>query len=205
MKMQVYRRELIIDKMVVDPLRASCTIPGVSASEVANYFFDKETRLQWDGTVESVDVVETLAVDTVVFHQLHKRVWPATQRETLFCSHMCVLTDAPRPTDMVGDSVMVFNFSIDHDKVPVSQNIQECRYIYIYILMRYLKDLIGLKAQSMDSVLIVMLDFMNHGRDSSSIAFQYLFLEAVAFFLFLFSFFVCNYKIVYNLITVTGP
>ena len=54
---------------------------GISAHEVIDFFFDKETRLEWEGTLESVDVVETLAEDSIIFHQLHKRVWPSTQRE----------------------------------------------------------------------------------------------------------------------------
>ncbi len=106
--------------MVVDPLRASYTVPGLSALEMVKYFYDKDTRLTWDGTVETVEVVETLSEDTVVFHQLHKRVWPSTQRETLFCSHLCTLTNAPRPDNMVGHTIMACNFSVDHDKVPVS-------------------------------------------------------------------------------------
>ena len=98
-----------------------CTHPtqGISAREVIDFFFDKETRLEWEGTLESVDVVETLAEDSIIFHQLHKRVWPSTQRETLYCSHLCQLTNAPRPDNMVGHTWMVCNFSVEHDKVPV--------------------------------------------------------------------------------------
>ena len=117
---QVYRRELEEDNVVVDPLRASYMVPGVTAREVVQHFFDKDTRLSWDGMLETVDVVETLAEDTIIFHQLHKRVWPSTQRETLYCSHMCTLTNAPIPDNMVGHTWMVCNFSIDHDKIPVS-------------------------------------------------------------------------------------
>ena len=64
-------------------------------------------------------MVETLAEDSIVFHQLHKRVWPSTQRETLFCSHLCQLTNAPCPENMAGHTWMVCNFSMEHDKVPV--------------------------------------------------------------------------------------
>ncbi len=117
---QVYRRELEVDNVVVDPLRASYLVPRVTAQEVIHHFFDKDVRLSWDGMVESVDVVEILADDTLIFHQLHKRVWPSTQRETLFCSHKCILTDAPVPDNMVGHTWMVCNFSVDDDKVPVS-------------------------------------------------------------------------------------
>ena len=96
---------------------------GISANEVINFFFDKETRLEWEGTLESVDIVEALTEDTIIFHQLHKRVWPSTQRETLFCSHLCTLPNAPRPENMVGHTWMVCNFSIDHDDVPVSLSV----------------------------------------------------------------------------------
>ncbi len=95
-------------------------LQGISAQEVINFFFDKETRLEWEGTLESVETVETLAEDTVVFHQLHKRVWPSTQRESLFCSHLCTLNGAPRPENMIGHTWMVCNFSMDHDRVPVN-------------------------------------------------------------------------------------
>jgi len=95
-------------------------LQGISANEVINFFFDKETRLEWEGTLESVDLIETLTEDTMIFHQLHKRVWPSTQRETLFCSHLCTLPNAPHPENMVGHTWMVCNFSTDHDKVPVS-------------------------------------------------------------------------------------
>ena len=105
------------------PLPLSPPSQGISANEVINFFFDKETRLEWEGTLESVDIVEALTEDTIIFHQLHKRVWPSTQRETLFCSHLCTLPNAPRPENMVGHTWMVCNFSIDHDDVPVSRSV----------------------------------------------------------------------------------
>lgn len=74
----------------------------------------------FSGTVESFKVLDKLAEDSVVFHQLHKRVWPSTQRETVFCSHICMLTNAPRPENMVGHTWMVCNFSMEHPSVPVS-------------------------------------------------------------------------------------
>ncbi len=116
----MYRRELEEDKVVIDPLRASYTVLGVTAREVVNHFFDKDIKLSWDGTLETVDVVETLSEDTLILHHLHKRIWPSTQRETLYCTHMCTLTGVPTPENMVGHTWMICNFSIDHDKVPVS-------------------------------------------------------------------------------------
>lgn len=100
-----------------------------------NFFFDKETRLEWEGTLESVNIVETLTEDTIIFHQLHKRVWPSTQRETLFCSHLCILPNAPRPENMVGHTWMVCNFSIDHDDVPVSPSVLvHCSFEYLALV-----------------------------------------------------------------------
>ena len=72
------------------------------------------------GTIESFEVLETLAEDSIIFHQFHKRVWPSTQRETVFCSHLCTLTNAPQAKDMIGHTWMVSNFSIDHPQAPVS-------------------------------------------------------------------------------------
>eukprot|EP00731_Ephydatia_muelleri_P016776 Em0009g1200a len=121
--MKVYRRELEEGGVVVDPLKASYTVRGITAREVISYFFDKETRLEWEGTLESVKVVEKLSEDTLIFHQLHKRMWPSTQRETLFCSHLCTLTDCPRPEYTVGHTWMVCNFSMDHPDVPPSSKL----------------------------------------------------------------------------------
>lgn len=81
------------------------------------------------GTLESVKQVEMLAEDTYVYHQLHKRVWPSTQRETLFASHLCTLHNAPHPDNMVGHTWMVCNFSINRDDIPV-----RCRVVHLYIL-----------------------------------------------------------------------
>lgn len=59
----------------------------------------------------------------MIFHHLHKRVWPSTQRETVFVSHHCILNGELRPENMVGHTHMVCNFSIDHPAVPVSQQL----------------------------------------------------------------------------------
>ena len=92
----------------------------MSAREIASYFFEYDTRLEWESTIESATILEALSEDTVVFHQLHKRVWPSTQRETVFCSHICTLPNAPREENQVGHTWMVGNFSVDHPAAPVS-------------------------------------------------------------------------------------
>jgi collagen type IV alpha-3-binding protein len=118
--MKVYRRELEEDGVVVDPLKAQYIVKGLSGLEMARYFYEKDSRLEWEGTIESFNVLETLAEDTILFHQLHKRIWPSTQRETVFCSHLCTLVNAPTTDNTIGHTWMVCNFSIDHPSVPVT-------------------------------------------------------------------------------------
>lgn len=38
-------------------------------------------------------VVETIRDDTLVFHQVHKRIWPTSQRDALFWSHITRVPD----------------------------------------------------------------------------------------------------------------
>ena len=39
-------------------------------------------------TLENVQILEKVSEDTLVFLQTHKRIWPASQRDALFWSHM---------------------------------------------------------------------------------------------------------------------
>lgn len=69
-------------------------------------------------TVVKVNVVETLDTNTVVLHQLHKKVWPAAQRESLFWSH---LEDISHQKDEDAyDAWIVCNHNVERDDVPVS-------------------------------------------------------------------------------------
>lgn len=73
-------------------------------------------RMEWEGTLDSTNVVETVAEDTVITHQIHKRVWPTTQRDTVFWSH---IRHIPSKTDKASDIWIVCNYSMDHEKVSV--------------------------------------------------------------------------------------
>ena len=68
-------------------------------------------------TLESMDVVERFAEDTIIVHQLLKRVWPSTQREIVFLSALRTLP--PRCPDEQGDGYVVCNVSVDHPAAPV--------------------------------------------------------------------------------------
>lgn len=87
-EMRLYKRELEIDGLVCDPLKAVHTVRGVSAHEVCHQFFSPDVRFDWENTLESMKVVEEVNPNTLLFHQVHKRVWPAAQRDTVFWSHI---------------------------------------------------------------------------------------------------------------------
>ncbi|XP_054277748.1 ceramide transfer protein-like isoform X2 [Macrosteles quadrilineatus] len=109
-EMKMYRREEEVNGLVVDPLKACHVVKGVTGREMCHYFFSPQYRHEWESTVEQMTVVETIREDTLVFHQVHKRVWPTSQRDALFWSHM---TRVPDPQDRdAGDIWVVVNNSL---------------------------------------------------------------------------------------------
>lgn len=75
-----------------------------------NYFFS--------ATLDSSTVVEKIDENTLIFYQVHKRIWPASQRDAIFWSHKkCV----PNHTDAEGQEIWtVTNHSVDLQEFPVS-------------------------------------------------------------------------------------
>ncbi|XP_045501753.1 ceramide transfer protein isoform X2 [Colias croceus] len=108
--MRMYRREMEVDGMVMDPLKAMHKVRGVSAREMCHYFFNPRYRYEWETTLETMNIVEAVSSDTLVFHQTFKRIWPASQRDALFWSHVRA---APRNT------YAVTNHSTAHRDYPV--------------------------------------------------------------------------------------
>lgn len=86
--MRMYRREMEVDGMVMDPLKAMHKVHGVSAREMCHYFFNPRYRYEWETTLETMNIVEAISSDAIVFHQTFKRIWPASQRDALFWSHV---------------------------------------------------------------------------------------------------------------------
>lgn len=79
-------------------------------------------------TVEQVTILENVSEDTKVFLQIHKRVWPSTQRDALFWSHK---RQVPDPQDPDGQSIwIVCNNSTDHKNAPVRISFVK-KYMYI--------------------------------------------------------------------------
>ncbi|KAI7697277.1 Collagen type IV alpha-3-binding protein [Sarcoptes scabiei] len=87
-ELRLYKRELEVDGLVCDPLKAVHTVSGVTPHEVCHQFFSPEVRFTWENTLDSMRVIENINPNTLVFHQTHKRVWPAAQRDTVFWSHI---------------------------------------------------------------------------------------------------------------------
>ncbi|XP_065837104.1 ceramide transfer protein-like [Oscarella lobularis] len=123
--MKIYRRDLEEGGVVLDPLKAQHTIPGITARELCQYFFDKDCKKEYDATIDTVRILEKLNRYTTIYHQLHKRVWPSSQRDTCFVSHMRPVKPH-RDFDVNGESHgwMVCNFSIDHDQAPSNKYIR---------------------------------------------------------------------------------
>jgi collagen type IV alpha-3-binding protein len=67
-----------------------------------------------------MNIVETLDPNTVVLHQLHKRVWPTAQRESLFWSHLEEVKDQ-KDIDAL-DCWVVCNHNVDRDDVPLTNS-----------------------------------------------------------------------------------
>ena len=69
-------------------------------------------------TLEQMTILENISDDTTVFLQIHKRVWPASQRDALFWSHRRQVPDSQDPEAQ--NIWIVCNNSCEHANAPVS-------------------------------------------------------------------------------------
>uniref|UniRef100_A0A8D2H0N4 Ceramide transfer protein n=1 Tax=Urocitellus parryii TaxID=9999 RepID=A0A8D2H0N4_UROPR len=117
-EMKVYRREVEENGIVLDPLKATHAVKGVTGHEVCNYFWNVDVRNDWETTIENFHVVETLADNAIIIYQTHKRVvWPASQRDVLYLS---AIRKIPALTENDPETWIVCNFSVDHDSAPLN-------------------------------------------------------------------------------------
>ncbi|KAF5272535.1 hypothetical protein FQA39_LY07859 [Lamprigera yunnana] len=115
-EMRMYRREEEIDGMVVDPLKAVHVVRGITGHEVCHYFYGPQYRYDWETTLEQMTVLETISEDACIFLQTHKRIWPASQRDVIFWSHIRQL---PNNQDRDGPDIWsVVNHSTEHKDHP---------------------------------------------------------------------------------------
>lgn len=120
-EMKIFRRELEENGVVLDPLKAVHTVQGITGHELCKYFWDPAVRMEWEGTLDSSRMIEALSDDTLLFHQIHKRVWPSAQRDTCFWSHIrSVPHKQIKPNDNSTDidDWIVVNYSTTHDAAP---------------------------------------------------------------------------------------
>lgn len=130
-EMKMYRREEEVNGMVIDPLKACHVVKGVTGHEVCEYFFNPQYRLEWEATLETTTVLEKIADDTLLFLQVHKRIWPASQRDALFWSHM---RHVPDDKDQDGHDIwVVCNNSIDIPDLPA--NTGKCVRLYLTVCL----------------------------------------------------------------------
>ncbi|KAH0540735.1 ceramide transfer protein isoform X1 [Cotesia glomerata] len=127
--MRMYRREEEADGLVVDPLKACHVVKGVTAREVCQIFFSPEYRSGWETTLEDMTIAETISNDTLVFLQTHKRIWPASQRDALFWSHIRSVPDDQDPD--ASDLWIVCNHSTEHPQYPPNSN--KCVRVYLTV------------------------------------------------------------------------
>ena len=75
---------------------------------------------RWEHTIDSMSVLEEINPDTLVFLQVHKRVWPTAQRDAVFWSHMRkVEVSREEQQQGVVDAWIVCNKSCDHATAPL--------------------------------------------------------------------------------------
>ncbi|KAG1652574.1 Collagen type IV alpha-3-binding protein [Nymphon striatum] len=121
-EMKLYKREVVEQGMVCDPLKAVHTVKGVTGHEICHYFYEPAYRFDWEISVEDVNIIEKINDDTLVFHQVFKRVWPASQRDAVFWSY---ITRVPNEDDQDAQDIwIVCNNSIDHPDAPVTKAVR---------------------------------------------------------------------------------
>ena len=117
-ELKLFRTELIKDGVVCDPMKAVHKVRGVTGRELCYYFWETSCRKEWDHTIDELNVLEEVDDATVIIHQIHKQVWPVTQRDCLYISTLQKIKNPP-PTasgPLPSDTWIVSNFSVDHQQ-----------------------------------------------------------------------------------------
>lgn len=76
-------------------------------------------------------ILEKISPDTIVFLQTHKRIWPASQRDALFWSHMKKVIN--KDDKNAHDEWLVCNHSINMDAHPA--NTGKCVRIFLTVIL----------------------------------------------------------------------
>ncbi|XP_030372401.1 collagen type IV alpha-3-binding protein isoform X2 [Scaptodrosophila lebanonensis] len=130
-EIKMYKREEEVNGMVMDPLKAYHTVQGVTAREMCHYFFMPEFRNDWETTLEDCTILEKISADTLLFLQTHKRIWPASQRDAQFWSHMRKINDGLEPG--ATDTWIVCNNSTEYAKQQSKNG--KCVRIFLTVIL----------------------------------------------------------------------
>uniref|UniRef100_A0A8C7QRR0 Ceramide transfer protein n=1 Tax=Oncorhynchus mykiss TaxID=8022 RepID=A0A8C7QRR0_ONCMY len=149
-EMKVYRREVEENGIVLDPLKATHAVKGVTGHELCHYFWDTDVRNDWETTIENFNVVETLSDNAVIVYQTHKRVWPASQRDVLYLSAIrkILATNESDP-----DTWLVCNFSVDHNNAQPTNRCVRAKINVAMICQTLVSPPEGNKEISRDNIL----------------------------------------------------
>ncbi|XP_041373633.1 ceramide transfer protein-like [Gigantopelta aegis] len=119
--LKVFKREVEENGIVIDPLKATHFVKGITGHELCHYFWDIEFRMEWEATLETCKMVEWLSEDTLISNNIIKRVWPASQRDALFWSHIRHINAEHEDEH---DSWIVVNYSTDHPNCPAGKYVR---------------------------------------------------------------------------------
>uniref|UniRef100_A0AAZ3SI55 Ceramide transfer protein n=1 Tax=Oncorhynchus tshawytscha TaxID=74940 RepID=A0AAZ3SI55_ONCTS len=149
-EMKVYRREVEENGIVLDPLKATHAVKGVTGHELCHYFWDTDVRNDWETTIENFNVVEALSDNAVIVYQTHKRVWPASQRDVLYLSAIrkILATNESDP-----DTWLVCNFSVDHNNAQPTNRCVRAKINVAMICQTLVSPPEGNKEISRDNIL----------------------------------------------------
>lgn len=86
---------------------------------------------KFTATLDEMAILEKISNDTIVFLQTHKRIWPASQRDALFWSHMRKVND--KQDKRAHDEWLVCNHSIEVDAYPA--NTGKCVRIFLTVIL----------------------------------------------------------------------
>uniref|UniRef100_A0A8B9JPW5 Ceramide transporter 1b n=1 Tax=Astyanax mexicanus TaxID=7994 RepID=A0A8B9JPW5_ASTMX len=131
---KVYRREVEENGIVLDPLKATHAVKGVTGHEVCHYFWDTDVRNDWESECE----------------QHTHRVWPASQRDVLYLSAIRKII-ANNENDP--DTWLVCNFSVDHDNAQVNSRCVRAKINIAMICQTLVSPPEGDKEISRDNIL----------------------------------------------------
>ncbi|XP_037228267.1 ceramide transfer protein-like isoform X5 [Falco biarmicus] len=149
-EMKVYRREVEENGIVLDPLKATHAVKGVTGHEVCHYFWNVDVRNDWETTIENFHVVENLADNAIIIYQMHKRVWPASQRDVLYLSAIRKILAF---SENDPETWIVCNFSVEHDSAPLNNRCVRAKINIAMICQTLVSPPEGNKEISRDNIL----------------------------------------------------